>query len=170
MLRESATLLPTLLLVSAHLLFGQSDANHGEVRGVVSDQQGDSIPAASVILHRPDIGLVRTVSSDIDGTYRFLLLPPGIYEMEAGGSGFQPVVMRNVQVTVGSVVSLNVELPLAVIRETMVVTGASELVEVGRSQQANTLDHDTISGSGAGIPQSIQSCFHIGGQNRTGWR
>lgn len=133
-----------LLLVLASRLLGQTDSNYGELTGTVTDPSGAAVPGAAVILKRTATGLMRPVSSDQTGNYRFLLVPPGEYELEISKDGFQTSIFSEVRVTVGGAGTLDVQLRLGVKHDAVAVTGGPALVEIERSQQANTLPRESI--------------------------
>jgi hypothetical protein len=125
-------------------VFAQADANSGEIEGVVSDSSNAVIVGATASLVRSEAGFSRKTVSGENGFYRFLLVPPGEYDLEISREGFQSVTNKRIEITVGAVTSLDVTLPTGAHTETLVVTGTPPLVEVGRSQQANTLTKDSI--------------------------
>lgn len=71
----------------------------GRLQGKVVDglKPTEGIPFAQVQLWRDD-RLVSSMSSDIDGKYRFDQLQPGLYELRLSYVGFHPAKFRKVQV------------------------------------------------------------------------
>lgn len=59
--------LAAALMLAAGPLWAQQGA--AEIRGRVTDQQGGSMPGASIVLTHQDSGMYRTVVSSTDGTY-----------------------------------------------------------------------------------------------------
>ena len=51
-------------------------------------QQGAVIPGATVTISDETKGFSRATTSEADGTYRLLLLPPGTYTLTAKAKGF----------------------------------------------------------------------------------
>ena len=53
----------------------------GSIQGVVVDNQGLVVPAATVTARNVDTNVIRTIVTDAEGIYRFLNLPVGNYEL-----------------------------------------------------------------------------------------
>ncbi len=77
---------------------GQS-ATSGALAGTVRDVHGAAIVNAAVTLSNPATGQSLAATTDPDGSYRFLLLPPGAYEVRFESAGFKtshlPAVVVN---------------------------------------------------------------------------
>lgn len=99
----------------------QSQASTGQIVGTVLDPQGAAIAGAQATVSNPATGLTRSVQTSEGGQFRFVLLPPGTYDVTIEAAGFQRVVQKNVIVSVGSSVDVNV---------VMTVGPVSEVVEV----------------------------------------
>src|SRR5258708_12653672 len=76
-------------------------ASTGAVIGVTLDPSGAILPAVVVHLSKPGGGEKKSVTSDENGRFGFLLLPPGKYELQASAANFEPLNLTeiNVQVT-----------------------------------------------------------------------
>jgi len=84
----------------------------GSVRGVVKDQQGAVISAASVTITNKATGASRTIKTGSDGSYAVENLPAGDYEIKIEAAGF---AVQNITavVQVGSTTSGDAALRLA---------------------------------------------------------
>ncbi|MBS1854074.1 MAG: TonB-dependent receptor [Acidobacteria bacterium] len=133
------------VLLCTRALVAQSAAASGELQGTVTDPSSATVANVVVALRNSENGLLRHTLTGADGAYRFLLVPPGDYEVDFLRDAFQPTTVRGVRVTVGAVAALDVQLRIGPRRETIAVTGAPALVEAERSQQANTLPKEAIS-------------------------
>jgi outer membrane receptor protein involved in Fe transport len=120
--RPCIALLVFLVLVSffQESAIAQSGSTTGSITGRVKDTSGAVLPGTTIVCRQPAIGFERTVEVREDGTYEFLNLPPGDYEVVATADGFaerkQPIRL-----------SLGVT-ALAVL--TLVPAGSTEVVEV----------------------------------------
>ena len=130
-----------LLLVTS--AFGQSVAT-GDLDTTVKDPSGKVVVNAVVTASNPAKGLERTGSSNAQGEYRVLALPPGTYTVTVQAPGFAKVTADNVIVTVGQVVDLPITLAVEGSREVINVSSAAELVETSRSSTTNTLEQRSI--------------------------
>jgi len=64
------------------------------VGGVVEDQTGAVLPAATVELVNAAGAVVQIVNTDAAGAFRFERVAPGAYELRAGYEGFKPATTR----------------------------------------------------------------------------
>jgi hypothetical protein len=140
-----ATLLTLFLcLVTAVAVFAQSQATTGNIEGRVLDPKGAAIPGATITATNQQTGLEKTTSSDSEGNYRLILLPPGQYTIRANAQGFSPAESRDVTVTVGGASSLDVKLSVGGASETVTVTGETPVVETNRTSVATTINQRSI--------------------------
>ncbi|HKQ50779.1 MAG TPA: TonB-dependent receptor plug domain-containing protein, partial [Pyrinomonadaceae bacterium] len=110
------------------------------VTGRITDARGAGLPGASVTLYpreRPSERL-ETVT-DEDGRYRFELVAPGAYLIEAKGSGFARSAALPLRVASGDNPPLDISLELAGIREEVVVTASGSAQTVDEVSKAITV-------------------------------
>ncbi|MEM6783314.1 MAG: von Willebrand factor type A domain-containing protein [Bacteroidota bacterium] len=113
MLRISTV--PLVLLAALGLLFGPAVALHGpaplpntgKIAGVVTDDAGDPLPGANVVIDGTAMG----AATNIDGEYVILGIPVGEYDVIASFVGFTSVTVTGVQVAANLTRVLDFELP-----------------------------------------------------------
>jgi len=125
-------------LLAAALAFPQ--AGTGRLEGMVRDAQGLVLPGATVSLTGAGVMGQRTATTDVDGSYRFLALPPGTYNLTFELSGFQTLNREGVVVTSGATFTIDAGLQLATVAETITVTGESPVVDVKQTGVSTTFD------------------------------
>src|SRR4051812_14341378 len=104
-------LIAITLSLFALTAFSQSQSTTGNIEGRVVDQAGAVVPGVAVSATNQDNGFGKTVMTDNDGNYIFVLLPPGNYRVEvASAKGFAAAKYENVKVTVGAKTALEVAL------------------------------------------------------------
>ena len=130
----------TLLAAAA---VAQSAAT-AELHVTVKDPKGALVKDAVVAVRNEARNFGRTTSSNVNGMYQFLLLPPGRYSVSVEASGFAKTVAPNVTLTVGQVAELPVNLQLATVSETVNVSTQAELVETQRTSSTTTIDQERI--------------------------
>src|SRR5947208_5940461 len=96
----------------------------GDVAGVVSDPSGAVIPNVQVTLKDNGTGSTQTANTNASGTYRFTLLRPGSYTISVNQQGFSQVT-RPAQISVGQVVTANLQLTVGAASQTVEVTAAA---------------------------------------------
>ncbi len=69
--------------------YAQSGSTTGTITGRVCDASGAVIGGTEIVCLQVGTGMERTVQSREDGTYEFLNLPPGDYELRARAAGFE---------------------------------------------------------------------------------
>jgi hypothetical protein len=102
------------------------------LRGVVSDPAGAVVAGATIVVSNPETGFSQTTTTDHEGSYQFLQLPPATYIITTTAAGFAPVKQEGVRLLVNVAGTLNVKLQ---------VKGESIQVEVvGNAELVNTQD------------------------------
>ncbi|HYY42758.1 MAG TPA: TonB-dependent receptor, partial [Pyrinomonadaceae bacterium] len=90
-------------------------------------------------------GLEKSVTSDEEGIYRIILLPPGPYTVSASGvQGFQPTNLQNVTVTVGGKTTLDISLSVGGANIDVTVTAEAPVVETTRTSVSTTVNQRAI--------------------------
>jgi hypothetical protein len=142
--RSSATLLVLLLLPSA--AYAQA-----AITGVVKDTSGAVLPGVTVEAASPVlIEKVRSVVSDGSGQYRIVDLRPGTYSVTFSLPGFSTVKREGVELTGNFVATVNGDLKVGALEETITVTGETPIVDVQSVRVQQTVSKDII----AAIPTS----------------
>jgi hypothetical protein len=103
------------------VLQAQSQSSPGTVKGILTDESGAVIPAATVTLTGG--GAAKTAQSQADGSYSFTGLAPGQYTVNLNFPGFAPFT-RTVTVAAGLTVQVPIQLSLST--ETQRVTVSAE--------------------------------------------
>jgi carboxypeptidase family protein/TonB-dependent receptor-like protein len=125
--RFTSVLLVALLLVAHH-----ANAQQGttEVRGRVLDSQGAVLPGATVVVRNQDTGMFRETVSNADGTYFVSGIVPGMYLITAELSGFKKYERKDIRLEIGKTATLDVELAVGGLEETITVSAESPMVDV----------------------------------------
>ncbi len=84
----------------------------GSLIGKVTDNSGSPLPGVTVVATSPSLQGQKTTTTNADGKFRLVLLPPGVYTVKFSLSGFQSVVKKNVKVGLDLVTNLG-EIKLA---------------------------------------------------------
>jgi len=106
-------------------------AQHGtaDISGKITDDQGAILPGVSLVVTNEATGVFREVTTSAEGTYSASQLPPGLYKMVAKMSGFRTVERSGLQLQVGTTLTINLQLGVGGLEETVTVTGQSPLVD-----------------------------------------
>src|SRR6266581_1159901 len=118
--KARASPLPLAFLVlSSITAFAQSQTT-GRIAGTVKDQNGAVIVGAEVTVVSKATGNQRTATTDEEGNYSAPLLPAGVYLVRVAANGFHALAFE-VEIVITQTTTLNVDLPLAGLIDTVVV-------------------------------------------------
>jgi hypothetical protein len=104
-------------------------ATTGAINGRVVDNTGAVLPGVTVTIASSSMMGTRTAVTNQDGQYRFPAIPPGDYLLTYELAGFSMVKREGIRVGLGFTATVNVELGVASLEESVTVTGASPVVD-----------------------------------------
>lgn len=110
------------------------------IYGTVTDASGAAVPAATVVVHNNATNLdVRTITTGGNGEYVVTNLPAGSYTVTVKGSGFQTWTATDVVLYVAEKRTLDIQLKVGQVTETIEVTSTNVPVELSTSEQSQTI-------------------------------
>lgn len=101
----------------------------GTITGAVTDQTGGVLPGATVVIKHVHTGRTMEVTSNENGRFSAPLLTPGTYEVTFTLTGFQPVLMKGIELHVNDRLEVNGKLGISQVSETVDVHAASAFVQ-----------------------------------------
>ena len=138
----------------------------GAISGTVKDTSGAVLPGVTITVTGPNIVGAQTSTTNGEGFYRFLNLPPGEYQVAFTMSGFKGVTRRGVRVGVGSTIEESPSLEMSQLQESVDVVAETSVVdttsnEVGTNYDRNWVENAPLRRSSffdlvAGAPGSLQ--------------
>src|SRR5207244_11435722 len=123
------------LLATGRLLLlpARGFAQTGTIAGGVKDTSGAVLPGVTVeATSAALIEKLRTATSDGAGQYKIVDLPPGAYTISFSLAGFNTVRRDGVAPSAAFTATVNAELRVGQLEETVIVSGQSPTVDVGR--------------------------------------
>jgi hypothetical protein len=115
----------------------------GTVSGVVTDPLGARVPNATVTLSAGTQS--RETRSGTDGAYSFTNVAPGLYQVVATLSGFQPYSSDQTYVGAGATRVVNVTLQVGPLEQKVVVTAAAaEITQAQTGAPVSVIDSTTL--------------------------
>jgi hypothetical protein len=137
----SGIFLFVVLCAAAPALAQQGTAQIG---GKVVDAQGGAIPGVSIVITNEDTGIVREIVSTPEGSYFASQMVPGRYRISAKLEGFKALDRRGVTLTVGQTTTLDLQLEIGGLAETLTVTGDAPLVDVTTAAVGGHISADEL--------------------------
>lgn len=137
-----AVLFLSIILVAASPLRGQVAG--GTIQGTITDSSGGTIPDVQVAIKSLKTNAVTTVTTNASGFYTAPNLLPGDYEITTKVQNFATAVARDIDLTVGAQLQVNLTLKPGSISETVEVTSAAPAVDLASSTLSNVVDSTTV--------------------------
>jgi hypothetical protein len=163
----------TFPLTAASTAFGQ--AATGAITGRATDDSGGALPGVTVSITSPNmIGGARTAVSDEQGAYRFTLLPGGVYVVKFELPGFSALNIEGVTVNAGATMTINGQLKVASLEETVTVTSQAPTIDLESANVAVNWDQQrlddipysrSLTGLVALIPGLYATSYDVGGSS-----
>jgi hypothetical protein len=121
------------------------------ITGAVRDSSGAVLPGVVVEASSPAlIEQTKSTVSDAAGQYRIVDLRPGVYAVTFSLPGFGTLKREGIELTATFIATVNVDLKVGALAETVTVSGETPVVDVQSSQATRTIDSSVF----AGIPSS----------------
>lgn len=135
--------------------FVHAQAVSGDLTGSVLDASGAAIPNATIVATDDATGVKSTSQSNAAGVYRFSNLPIGRYTVTASAAGFSTDTLKNIDLTLNSVITANLTLAVGSTATTIEVSASAVAIDTTTAQLQTTFDSkqvvelpQTASGSG----------------------
>src|SRR5262249_33238145 len=131
-------MLPGLAAVPA--VYGQSAA----ITGTVTDPAGAVLPGVHITIKNIETDFERTFTTDEHGDYRFPLIPPGTYRIDAMLPGFRTGVAENIFLSVDDRLRVDFMLQIGEVAERLTVTETTPLVQSESSSVGVVIDNRKV--------------------------
>jgi hypothetical protein len=130
----------TLVLCLATSAFAQAVSS---LRGKAVDVQGGVLPGVTIQLVNPESGFNRSAVTDDTGSYQFLQVPPGAYDVVSELVGFSTVTSK-VTLQVNTPASLEIKLGIANLAEAVTVTAEAALINTVDASVGNAFREEQV--------------------------
>jgi hypothetical protein len=123
----------------------QSQSNAADLQGYVRDPNGAAVKGATVTARNLATNVSREATTNDEGAYQILGLPPGNYEVTAEAAGFSKGVIASVTLTVGQRGDLDIPMAVGDVGAVVNISSAQvALTETTSNTVANTIDQHRI--------------------------
>jgi outer membrane receptor for ferrienterochelin and colicin len=133
-----------LSLAFASVLFAQSEAISGVIEGTVYDPNGAVMGGVAVTLKNTGTNYEQTLTTNKEGRFRALRLPPGPYVLTAAVQGFATFKREGIDLVVGQTVTLSLKMELASVTQEVRVSGEAPAIETARIEGATRIDKQAV--------------------------
>jgi hypothetical protein len=131
-----------LLCASLH---GQT-ASTGALTGRVLDASGAIVPGAAVQLRNFGSGESLSQISDNAGSFHFLLVAPGRYDVEVSRTGFARLLLPAVNVLVTETMRVDLRLQVGAVAETVEVSSQGSMLQTNSVALGRVVNQAAVSG------------------------
>ena len=122
-----------------------AQAENGSIAGVARDASGAVLPGVTVEASSPAlIEKVRTAVTDSQGQYRIVELRPGPYVITFTLGGFNTFRRDGVAITSGFASTVNADMTVGSVEETVTVSGQAPIVDTQNVQQQVTIQRELL--------------------------
>jgi len=115
----------------------------GDIYGSVVLADGSKVPGVLISLTGEKIGKLTTISSE-KGNFRFLELPPGLYELRCELEGFKTVIRKDIEMSLGKTVTLNLLMETTTLKEEITVSGRVGTIDTKTTDVAVNVDRKWV--------------------------
>src|SRR5437016_4931314 len=129
-----------VLLGTAHLW---ADVT-GSIQGYVRDSSGAVITGAHVVVTEVSTNVSRETTTDTQGAYTVLALPPGRYKITATMTGFQQSIVNNVDLSVNDKLTFELTLPVGSVQQNVSVEANALQIETATTATGTTIESPQI--------------------------
>lgn len=114
-----------MLFLVVMLLFAVSARAQyrASIQGVVTDPQGAVVSGATLTLTNLDTNFALNATTDDNGVYNFVALPPGKFSLTVEKAGFKKKTLANVGIIPEQANALNIQLEIGEVTQSITVSG-----------------------------------------------
>ena len=112
----------------------------GSITGVVHDRAQAVVAGAKVQITNAQTNFTQVTTSAADGSYHFLALPAGKYQITATSAGFTPYMATDITLQVNDQLRIDITLQVGTVKEEVSVTADTVHVETESTQLGDVID------------------------------
>ena len=138
----SACVLACCLILSTFTT-AQTQITTGVIQGNITDPNNALVTGAAVEAKNTATNFSKSITTDADGRFVLLALPPGTYQVTVTKAGFSTILQKDVEVTVGQALTLNMQMKVSGGNE-VVTVNAAPAIDVDKIESSSTLNERTV--------------------------
>jgi hypothetical protein len=155
------------LALSSGNAWGQATTS---LRGTVTDPSGAAVPNAKLTLTNTATNVPRQTTTTSTGTYSFVSVLPGPYQLKVEAQGFRTYVQTGLQLLVNLPATADVVLQVGEVTQTLEVKGQAPLLNqtnatLGQTMGTNAIENLPLQQENTVLLLSLQPGVMYNGQN-----
>lgn len=129
----SISALAVIFLIALGVSPVRAQVETGTILGTATDTSGAALVGATVQITNVGTNASQSTVTDAQGRYKVSLLPIGTYDVRGSMAGFQTIVRKGAQLTVGANIVVDLSLPVGQVSQTVSVEAQVSQVETQTS-------------------------------------
>ncbi len=129
------------------------------IAGVVRDPSSGVLTGAKIVITNEETGLKRTVNTNEEGAYRVPFLPIGSYSVRVEKQGFKAEVQTGIRLEIQQVRTVDFQLQLGAVSETVTVESRAPLLEGETSQAGEVIKTEQVTNLPLGRRNFLQLTY-----------
>ncbi|MGH9661697.1 MAG: carboxypeptidase-like regulatory domain-containing protein, partial [Bryobacteraceae bacterium] len=147
------------LFLSALAVWGQTE--RGNIVGVVSDQTGAAVAAATVVITHRATNTTTSVASTGAGDFNAPNLTPGEYRVEISAPGFKKFIQDRVTLSAAGTVRLDAQLQVGQVTESVEVTADVAQVQTENAKVSTSVQNKLVDELPLVVAGALRSPFDL---------
>ena len=112
----------------------------GSILGTVKDRSQGVVAGAKIMVSNAQTNFSQETTTAADGSFRFLVLPVGIYKLSITANGFRPFEESNIEVKVNDQLRFDVVLDVGNLNEKVEISANAVQVQTENTQLGDVID------------------------------
>jgi hypothetical protein len=138
------TLLWSCVLALCPLPMRGQTANTGAIAGTVSDPGGALVAGAALVVKNQATQEERHLTTNAEGSFLAPFLKPGNYELAVRTIGFEPLILKSVQVRITETSRLKIQLAISGARARITISAKPPLLQTENASLGRVIERNTI--------------------------
>jgi hypothetical protein len=144
-MNRSTKLLSLAVLAVLVIACALGQTSQGTLTGIITDPAGAVTVGATVTATNAQEGSTRTATTGPNGEYRIDAVTPGTYTLTMTSPGFEVKKIENVVVPAGVITSVNMQLELGGVSQTVLVEASPAAVRTDSGELSGTITSEQVS-------------------------
>jgi hypothetical protein len=128
-----------LILFTFSAIVARADVT-GSITGVVHDSAQAVVAGAKMQITNVNTNVSQVTTTAADGSYHFLALPAGTYQITATTAGFKPYTATDITLQVNDQLRIDITLQVGTVKEEVSVSASTVHVETDSTQLGDVID------------------------------